>query len=103
VRTLAPKRTRQSVTYGDIFAAMLESDASGDAEATVKSLKRADGPAWLMPHDPAYTPILADSAVIVGKVISVLRRVLRHGRTWTRSGSCVAVGVGSLSGRGCAR
>jgi hypothetical protein len=30
----------------------------------------------LIPHNPAYTPILADYAVIIGKVVSVLRRVL---------------------------
>jgi repressor LexA len=28
-----------------------------------------------MPHNPAYTPIPADDAEILGKVVAVLRRV----------------------------
>jgi len=30
---------------------------------------------WLMPHNPLYDPILADHATILGKVVSVLRRI----------------------------
>jgi repressor LexA len=54
---------------GDIVAAMLE------GEATVKTFKRAADHIWLMPHNPAYTPIPADDAEILGKVVAVLRRV----------------------------
>jgi repressor LexA len=54
---------------GDIVAAMI------DGEATVKTFKRADGHVWLMPHNPAYTPIPGDSATILGRVVAVLRRV----------------------------
>ncbi|MBO0838449.1 MAG: transcriptional repressor LexA, partial [Actinobacteria bacterium] len=54
---------------GDIVAAMLE------GEATVKTFKRAGDHVWLMPHNPAYTPIPADSAEILGKVVAVVRRV----------------------------
>jgi repressor LexA len=54
---------------GDIVAALL------DGEATVKTFKRSDGHVWLMPHNPAYTPILGDDATVMGKVVSVLRRV----------------------------
>ena len=46
-----------------------------DGEATVKSLKRAEGHAWLMPHNPSYDPIPGDEAAILGRVVSVLRRV----------------------------
>jgi len=28
-----------------------------------------------MPHNPAYEPILGDNAQILGKVVSVLRRI----------------------------
>jgi len=28
-----------------------------------------------MPHNPDYTPILGDDATILGKVVTVLRRV----------------------------
>ena len=54
---------------GDIVAAMI------DGEATVKTFKRSDGHAWLIPHNPAYTPIPGDEAEILGKVVAVLRRV----------------------------
>jgi repressor LexA len=49
---------------GDIVAAMLESEGSSDGEATVKTLKKADGHTWLIPHNPAYLPIMADRAPI---------------------------------------
>jgi repressor LexA len=54
---------------GDIVAAMI------DGEATVKTFKRADDHVWLMPHNPAYPPILGDNATILGRIVAVLRRV----------------------------
>jgi repressor LexA len=54
---------------GEIVAAML------DGEATVKTFKQSDGHVWLIPHNPAYTPILGDEATILGRVVAVLRRV----------------------------
>jgi repressor LexA len=70
-------RQQPDADGGDIVAAMIASDSSADWEATVKTLKKAGSHTWLIPHNPAYTPILADTAVIIGKVVSVLRRVLR--------------------------
>jgi repressor LexA len=72
-------RQQPDADSGNIVAAMLASNASADWEATVKTLKKVDGHTWLIPHNPAFTPILADSAVIIGKVVSVLRRLLRPG------------------------
>lgn len=54
---------------GDIVAAML------DGEATVKTFKKRDGHVWLMPHNPAFEPILGDDAAVLGKVVAVLRKV----------------------------
>ena len=54
---------------GDIVAAML------DGEATVKTFKRKGGHVWLMPHNAAFEPILGDDATILGRVVSVLRRL----------------------------
>jgi len=54
---------------GDIVAAML------DNEATVKTYKKRDGHVWLMPHNPAYEPILGDDATVLGRVVAVLRQV----------------------------
>ncbi|MDT4899564.1 MAG: repressor LexA, partial [Pseudonocardiales bacterium] len=46
-----------------------------DGEATVKTLQRRDGGIWLMPHNPAYSPIPGEEATILGRVVSVLRKV----------------------------
>lgn len=54
---------------GDIVAAMI------DGEATVKTFRRIDGHVWLMPHNEAFSPINGDEATILGKVVSVLRKV----------------------------
>jgi repressor LexA len=62
-------RQQQTAENGDIVAAMI------DGEATVKTLQRKDGHAWLLPHNPAYAPINGDEATVLGKVVSVLRRV----------------------------
>ena len=52
---------------GEIVAAMI------DGEATVKTFKRIDGHVWLLPHNPAFSPILGDEATILGRIVSVLR------------------------------
>jgi len=62
-------RQQEDAENGEIVAAMIE------GEATVKTLKRSDGHVWLMPHNPAFTPIPGDNADLVGKVVAVLRRV----------------------------
>jgi len=62
-------RQQPDAENGDIVAAMIDNDA------TVKTLKRSDGHVWLMPHNPAYTPIPGDDATILGKIVAVLRRV----------------------------
>jgi repressor LexA len=54
---------------GDIVAAML------DNEATVKTYRAKDGHVWLMPANPDYSPIDGDQAVILGRVVAVLRKV----------------------------
>jgi len=65
-------RRESDVENGDIVAATID---GVEVEGTVKTFKRADGHVWLMPHNPVYAPILGDEAVIVGKVVAVLRRV----------------------------
>jgi repressor LexA len=62
-------RRQPTCENGDIVAALL-----GD-EATVKTFKKRDGHIWLMPHNPAYAPIPGDNAQILGKVVTVLRRL----------------------------
>jgi repressor LexA len=62
-------RQQPTAENGEIVAAMI------DGEATVKTYRRRDGHVWLMPHNPAYEPIPGDDATILGRVVSVLRRV----------------------------
>ena len=46
-------RQQPDAENGDIVAAMI------DGEATVKTFRRRDGHAWLLPQNPAYSPIPA--------------------------------------------
>lgn len=62
-------RQQSEAWNGDIVAAMI------DEEATVKVFRRRGGHVSLEPRNPAYQPIPGDDAVILGKVVSVLRRV----------------------------
>jgi repressor LexA len=67
-------RSQENAENGDIVAAMFEGHGE-EGEATVKTFKRGDGHVWLMPHNPVYEPILGDEAKILGRVVSVLRRI----------------------------
>jgi repressor LexA len=60
-------RRQGDAVNGDIVAALL------DDEATVKTFRQRDGHTWLLPQNTQYEPILGDHAVIMGKVVSVLR------------------------------
>ncbi|MEI7914543.1 MAG: transcriptional repressor LexA [Mycobacteriaceae bacterium] len=61
---------QQSVAdNGDIVAAMI------DGEATVKTFKRTGGQVWLMPHNPAFDPIPGNDAAILGKIVTVIRKI----------------------------
>ena len=62
-------RQQNVADNGDIVAAMI------DGEATVKTFKRKDGHIWLMPHNEHFQPIPGDDAAILGKVVTVIRRV----------------------------
>jgi len=62
-------RKQDDAQNGEIVAALL-----GD-EATVKTLKRKDGHVWLMPANPNYEPINGDHAKILGRVVTVMRKI----------------------------
>jgi repressor LexA len=65
-------RQQPAAENGQIVAAQLNGT---ETEATVKTLQRADGHAWLLSHNPGYAPIPADDATILGRVVAVLRRL----------------------------
>ncbi|WP_363326106.1 transcriptional repressor LexA [uncultured Pseudokineococcus sp.] len=54
---------------GEVVAAMI------DGEATVKVFQRRDGHVRLLPRNAAYEPIPGDEAVVLGRVVAVLRSV----------------------------
>ena len=62
-------RSQNTAEKGEIVAAMI------DGEATVKTFVQRDDHVWLMPHNPAFAPILGDHAEILGKIVAVLRAV----------------------------
>ena len=62
-------RTQSTAENGEIVAAML------DGEATVKVFRQRDGHTWLLPRNTSFEPIVGDDAVILGKIVAVLRSV----------------------------
>lgn len=62
-------RSQPHAEPGEVVAALL------GEEATVKTFSRRDGHVWLLPHNAAYEPIPGDDARILGKVVSVMRRL----------------------------
>ena len=62
-------REQHDANNGDIVAALL------DNEATVKTLRNDNGHVWLIPHNPTYSPIDGTNATIMGKVVTVLRKI----------------------------
>ena len=62
-------RQQPNAENGEIVAAMI------DGEATVKQLKFVGEHIWLMPRNPSYDPIPGDDAVVLGRVVTVMRRL----------------------------
>lgn len=62
-------RQQHNAENGEIVAALLEE------EATVKVFQQRDGHTWLLPRNTNFAPIVGDRAVILGKVVAVLRSV----------------------------
>jgi len=57
---------------GDIVAATID---HAEVEGTVKTYLKEGRHVWLMPQNPAYTPIPGGKAKFAGKVVAVLRQV----------------------------
>lgn len=62
-------RQQHEAHSGEIVAAMI------DGEATVKVYRRRNGHIYLEPRNPAYEIIDGDRAQVLGKVVSVMRRM----------------------------
>ncbi|NMN94104.1 transcriptional repressor LexA [Antrihabitans stalactiti] len=62
-------RQQNVADNGDIVAAMIE------GEATVKTFKKSGKQVWLLPHNPLFEPINGNNAAILGKVVTVIRKL----------------------------
>jgi repressor LexA len=62
-------RQQSQAENGEFVAAMI------DGEATVKELKMEANAVWLLPRNSAYAPIPGNDATILGRVVTVLRRL----------------------------
>ncbi|MCQ9342464.1 transcriptional repressor LexA [Corynebacterium kozikiae] len=61
-------RSQPVVEQGQFAAALI------DGEATVKEFHKDSSGVWLLPHNDAFSPIPAEHAEIMGKVVTVLRK-----------------------------
>jgi repressor LexA len=62
-------RQQGEAESGDTVAVMI------DGEVTVRTLRRSRDQVWLMPHNAMYTPVPGDEAVILGRVVAVIRSI----------------------------
>ena len=58
---------------GEIVVAMVEDEASGEMSATVKRFYKEKGHYRLQPENDAFEPIIVDSVVLLGKVVTLIR------------------------------
>ena len=58
---------------GDIVIAMVEDEASGESSATVKRFYKENGHFRLQPENDAFEPIIVENAVLLGKVVTLIR------------------------------
>src|SRR5918999_5428260 len=69
-------RQQPTAHSGEIVAAMVPSEYSDEAEATVKTIRHRGSAVWLEPANPALEPFEAPPGTeILGKVVAVFRKV----------------------------
>lgn len=61
---------RDTAEEGEFVAALLDNE-----EATVKEFHRDSTGVWLLPHNDDYEPIAGNDAQIMGRVVSVMRKL----------------------------
>ncbi len=62
-------RSQRVAEQGEFVAALI------DGEATAKEFHKDSTGVWLLPHNDDYAPIPGDRAEIMGKIVSVFRRL----------------------------
>jgi SOS-response transcriptional repressor LexA len=66
-------RAQDSARDGQIVAAIVPNETTGDDEATIKVLRFHKGRVWLEPRNAGYPQIPYSEASIIGVVVAVLR------------------------------
>jgi repressor LexA len=66
-------RKQDHADTGQTVAALIENEATGESEATVKVLGHRAGRMWLDACNPNHGPIPADKASVLGVLVAVLR------------------------------
>jgi repressor LexA len=68
-------RQQPTAHSGEIVAAMMPSEFTDTAEATVKKIRHRGGSIWLEPANPSLQPFEAPPGTeILGKIVAVLRK-----------------------------
>ena len=67
-------RRQDTAENGDIVAAMVQSEAMAEGEATLKRIFYEDGRVRLQPENSAMAPIYADSAAVLGRLVALIRQ-----------------------------
>jgi repressor LexA len=62
-------RRQPSADPGEVVA------ATAGGQVRVRTFERRDGQAWLVPASPGHEEIAGEDAVILGRVVAVLRRL----------------------------
>lgn len=68
-------RSQQTAGDGQVVAALVRNETTGENEATVKILRHHRGRVWLEPRNAGYPQIPGDEAAIIGIVVAILRRL----------------------------
>lgn len=68
-------RSQQTAGDGQVVAALVRNELTGEDEATVKILRHHRGRVWLEPRNAGYPQIPGDEATIIGIVVAILRRL----------------------------
>jgi len=63
---------------GDIVVAMVEDEVSGEGSATVKRFYKEKGHIRLQPENDAFEPIIVDKAVLLGRVVTLIRNYEKY-------------------------
>ena len=83
IKVMGDSMINAAITDGDWVVVQPGSEARDgdvvvadiDGAPTVRTLRRTEGRVWLLPHHPSYALTDGDKVSILGRVVSVLRKL----------------------------